>query len=53
MQAVLGVYARETGEGMVVSEGDGDPTPPDGSTPPEPPQKTTAESRRAKLTIVK
>ena len=53
MQAVLGVYARETGEGMVFSEGDIDPTPPDSPTPPEPPPKTPAEIRRAKLTVVK
>jgi stringent starvation protein B len=52
MQAVLGVYARETGEGMVFSEGDIEPSPPEAPTPDKP-QKTAAESRRAKLTVVK
>ncbi len=52
MYAVLGVYARETGEGMVFSEIEKEPTPP----PPTVPDKTTAtssEARRAKLTVVK
>ena len=52
MQAVLGVYARETGEGMVFSEIEKEPTPP----PPAQPDKSPAASgdaRRAKLTVVK
>ncbi|HEY4975674.1 MAG TPA: ClpXP protease specificity-enhancing factor [Steroidobacteraceae bacterium] len=53
MQAVLGVYARETGEGMVFSEGDIEPSPPEGPAPSDKPQKSSAESRRAKLTVVK
>ena len=32
MQAVLGVYARETGEGMVFSETENEPTPPEPPT---------------------
>jgi stringent starvation protein B len=52
MQAVLGVYARETGEGMVFSEGDIEPSPPEAPTPDQP-KKTPAASRRAKLTVVK
>jgi stringent starvation protein B len=53
MTAVLGVYARETGEGMIFSEAEEtEPTPPqrptsDGSQPASP------EARRAKLTLVK
>ncbi|HEY3809714.1 MAG TPA: ClpXP protease specificity-enhancing factor [Steroidobacteraceae bacterium] len=50
MIAVLGVYARETGEGMIFSDAESEPTPPGPSQPEGPP---TAEARRAKLTIVK
>jgi stringent starvation protein B len=53
MSAVLGVYARETGEGMVFSEIEKEPPP---SVPPTQPDKSSApsgESRRAKLTVVK
>jgi stringent starvation protein B len=53
MSAVLGVYARETGEGMIFSETEIDPTPPEGPVPPERPQATPGEGRRAKLTLVK
>ena len=53
MQAVLGVYARETGEGMVFSEGDNEVTPPEPPTPSGRPPATPGESRRAKLTVVK
>jgi stringent starvation protein B len=53
MQAVLGVYARETGEGMVFSEGDIEPSPPEAPTPSDKPKKPSGESRRAKLTVVK
>jgi stringent starvation protein B len=52
MTAVLGVYARETGEGMIFSDAEGEPTPPDPSQP-EGPQAPTAEARRPKLTVVK
>jgi stringent starvation protein B len=52
MYAVLGVYARETGEGMVFSEIEKEPTPP---TPPQPDKTsaTSSDARRAKLTVVK
>jgi stringent starvation protein B len=50
MTAVLGVYARETGEGMIFSEAESEPTPP---SQPEGPQATPHEARRAKLTVVK
>jgi stringent starvation protein B len=49
VSAVLGVYARETGEGMVFSEQDGDPPEPPGAPPP-PPEETP---RRPQLKIVK
>jgi len=47
--AVLGIYARETGQGMIFGE-DGTPSPPqdDGSAPPP-----AGGDRRAKLKIVK
>ena len=47
VSAVLGIYARETGEGMVFSEQD---------LGPEPPRPTTAEEggpRRPQLKVVK
>ena len=49
--AVLGIYARETGQGMIFSEADS--TPPQPPTPPsEPaPATTTGESKRAKPTL--
>lgn len=48
IRAVLGVYARETGEGMIFS--DNEPEAPEPS--PEPPASEPAR-RRAKLTVVK
>ena len=52
VSAVLGVYARETGEGMVFSESENEPTPPE---PPQSdkPQGSPSDNRRAKLTLVK
>jgi stringent starvation protein B len=47
MQAVLGVYARETGEGMVFSEQDLGPEPPTKPAAPE------DGSRRPQLKVVK
>jgi stringent starvation protein B len=46
--AVLGIYARETGEGMVFSDQDLGPEPP----PPTPPSEDDG-SRRSHLKIVK
>src|SRR5580700_9873103 len=43
--AVLGVYARETGEGMVFSEGEKEPTPPE---PPVQPDKSSSPSGEAR-----
>jgi stringent starvation protein B len=53
--AVLGIYARETGQGMVFNE-DANPEPPAGGD--QPPDGTEAApskpvSRRAKLKVVK
>ena len=48
MQAVLGVYARETGEGMVFSEQDLGPEPPTRPTPAE-----EGSTRRPQLKVVK
>jgi stringent starvation protein B len=50
--AVLAIYARETGQGLVFSDEDGAPTP--GSPEPTPPDATPPEpGRRARLTVVK
>jgi stringent starvation protein B len=46
MLAVLGVYARETGEGMIFSESETDSPSPEGPPPP-------TDGKRAKLTLVK
>ena len=48
MHAVLGVYARETGEGMVFSEADLGPDPP-----PRPTQAEEGGPRRPQLKVVK
>jgi stringent starvation protein B len=45
--AILGIYARETGEGMIFTE-TGEPEPPDGSGPDD-----SAEARRSHLKVVK
>lgn len=49
VNAVLGIYARETGEGMVFSEADLGPEPPTRPTPAE----DGGSSRRPQLKIVK
>jgi stringent starvation protein B len=52
MSAVLGIYARETGEGMVFNEGESEtPPPPDDAGSTAEPAK--GKMRRAKLTVVK
>ncbi|HET7757407.1 MAG TPA: ClpXP protease specificity-enhancing factor [Steroidobacteraceae bacterium] len=48
VSAVLGIYARETGEGMVFSEQDLGPGPPTGPTPVE-----EGGQRRPQLKVVK
>ncbi len=52
MRAILGIYSRESGQGMVFSDDDMPPSdqPP---TPPVPPAGGTDEPRRARLTVVK
>ena len=49
--AVLGIYARETGEGMVFNENEPDAVPPTETGAPSAPTK--GEMRRVKLTVVK
>src|SRR5919112_3804727 len=50
ISAVLGIYARETGQGMIFSEAD--TPPPQPPTPPgEPATTTTTETKRAKPTL--
>lgn len=52
MQAVLGIYARETGQGMIFSEADWPTTtPPQPPSPAEPVAGKTA--KRAQLKVVK
>jgi stringent starvation protein B len=53
VRAILGIYARETGQGMIFPEGDADPDPTDG--PPAPPAASTPApaSKRPKLQVVK
>jgi len=48
VSAVMGIYARETGEGMVFSEQDLGPEPPKGPAPAE-----EGASRRPQLKVVK
>ena len=51
--AILGIYARETGQGMIFPEGDADPDPTD--SPPANPGsgKPSAAAKRPKLQVVK
>lgn len=54
VRAILGIYARETGQGMIFPEGDADPDPTDG--PPTPAAGGTpapTPSKRPKLQVVK
>jgi stringent starvation protein B len=58
MDFVLGIYARETGQGMVFNEGEGTDTPPPSGTSPTPdaaaPQTPQPPKRpRPKLKVVK
>ncbi len=50
--AVLGIYARETGQGMIFSENDAPTTPPS-SEPPSSPPTTDAPPKRSHLKVVK
>jgi stringent starvation protein B len=53
VSAVLGVYARETGEGMVFSEQDLGPDPPKRPTPAEDGGTGSTGTRRPQLKVVK
>jgi stringent starvation protein B len=46
--AVLGIYARETGQGMIFSEADTPPQPP---TPPSEPAPVPTDTKRTKPTL--
>jgi stringent starvation protein B len=55
VEAVLAIYARETGQGMIFTEED---APPPGAEPPQPPQpppspQTQRAATRPKLKVVK
>jgi stringent starvation protein B len=51
IDAVLAIYARETGQGMIFTEEEGGPaTPPPQDAPPEPPK---TGGSRPKLKVVK
>ena len=49
--AVLGIYARETGQGMIFSEADTPPQPPAPPSEPAPTTTTTGEGKRSKPTL--
>jgi len=54
VRAILGIYARETGQGMIFPEGDADPDPSDG--PPAGPvagKEGGSKAKRPKLQVVK
>lgn len=52
ISAVVGIYARETGEGMVFSEQDMGPEPPNKPSPSEDSSSGTT-AKRPQLTVVK
>jgi stringent starvation protein B len=54
VRAILGIYARETGQGMIFPEGDADPDPtPPGTPSGSAPSQGSAPSKRPKLQVVK
>ena len=58
IQAVLAIYARETGQGTIFSEDDAEPPPsepsPPSDAPPEPPKPSSpSDERRARFKVVK
>ena len=56
IRAVLGIYARETGQGMIFPEGDADPDPNDKSPPPASSPadgKARVAPKRPRLQVVK
>ncbi len=52
--AILAIYARETGQGMIFAE-EGEPAPPDGTPPESPPQEPSPREGggRPRLKVVK
>jgi stringent starvation protein B len=66
MPAILAIYARETGQGMIFADDDAGPLPPDGdgeragaadpgntATEPAAKEPSAAEERRARFKVVK
>ncbi len=54
VRAILGIYARETGQGMIFPEGDADPDPTDGAARrPARRQGERGEAQAPKLQVVK
>jgi stringent starvation protein B len=53
MAAVLGIYARETGQGMVFGDDDSLKSLTEADEPPPPPPSAPAAGRRGKLKVVK
>lgn len=51
VESVLGIYAKETGQGMIFSHGNEKPEPPDG--PEDPEDSERQKSSRSHLTVVK
>lgn len=51
--AVLGIYARETGQGMIFGEDDKPEAGPSGDEPPPPSPPSKTGNRRAKLKVIK
>jgi stringent starvation protein B len=52
VSAVLGIYARETGQGMIFGEDDTPTSPPPAGGEP-PPQPPAGDGKRAKLKVIK
>ncbi|HVC01043.1 MAG TPA: ClpXP protease specificity-enhancing factor [Steroidobacteraceae bacterium] len=55
VRAVLGIYSRETGQGMIFPDGDADPDPGDSPATPAPQAGNAGgrTSKRPKLQVVK
>ena len=51
--AILGIYARETGQGMLFSDEDAAPPPTPDSGAPQPPAPSGGDKPRPKLTVIK
>jgi stringent starvation protein B len=51
--AVLGIYARETGQGMIFSEADSPSPPPTPPSEPAPPSGTETKRTKPTLKVIK